>query len=116
VDVDLVRLEQVFLNLLSNAGKYSFPNTPIKVQVTPRHDEVRVSVTSTGPSIPAEARPHLFDRFYRAKAAAQGSMPGVGLGLYLARGLVEAHGGRIWIEPQRGDVTTFTFAIPIAPR
>jgi signal transduction histidine kinase len=116
VEVDLVRLEQVFLNLLSNAGKYSFPNTPIKVQVTPRHDEVRVSVTSTGPSIPAEARPHLFDRFYRAKAAAQGSMPGVGLGLYLARGLVEAHGGRIWIEPPRGDVTTFTFAIPIAPR
>jgi signal transduction histidine kinase len=116
VDVDPVRLEQVFLNLLSNAGKYSFPDTPIQVQVTPRHNEVRVSVTSTGPGIPVEARRHLFDRFYRAKDAAQGSIPGAGLGLYLARGLVEAHGGRIWVQPQRGDATTFTFAIPVAPR
>lgn len=113
VDGDAVRLEQVCSNLLSNAGKYSFPNTPIEIEVAPRHDEVRVSVTSTGPTIPAEARPHLFDRFYRAKNAAQGSTPGSGLGLYLARGLVEAHGGRIWIEPARGDATTFTIAIPI---
>jgi signal transduction histidine kinase len=116
VDVDVVRLEQVLLNLLSNAGKYSFPDSPIQVEVIPRRDEVRVSVRSTGPRIPAEARPHLFDRFYRAKDAVKRSTPGTGLGLYLARGLVEAHGGRIWIEPQRGDVTTFTFAIPIAPR
>jgi signal transduction histidine kinase len=114
VDADPVRMEQVLVNLLSNAAKYSHPHTNISVKVRPLGSEVRVSVTNSGEGVPADAVPHLFERFHRA--AAHGAVPGVGLGLYVARGLVEAHGGRIWLEPQQGDRTTFCFALPCAPR
>jgi signal transduction histidine kinase len=114
VEGDPVRLEQVFTNLLSNAGKYGLPGTPIRVEVSTDAREVTVGVTNRGPGIPKDALPHLFERFYRTDASRRGPVPGTGIGLYLARGLVEAHGGRIWLEPGEDDRTTFRFLIPRA--
>jgi signal transduction histidine kinase len=114
VEGDPVRLEQVFANLLSNAGKYGLPGTPIRVEVSTDSHEVIVAVTNSGQGIPKDALPHLFERFYRTDAARHGPVPGTGIGLYLARGLVEAHGGRIWLEQGSADRTTFRFLIPRA--
>ncbi|MBI4321362.1 MAG: GAF domain-containing protein [Chloroflexi bacterium] len=114
IQADSGRLEQVFTNLLSNAAKYSYPDSEILVRVEPAPGEVIVSVTNLGPGIPPEEVPELFTRFYRTKTAVADRVPGLGLGLYIAKGLVEAHGGRIWVESEPGKSTTFRFALPTA--
>ena len=73
---------------------------------------MRVLVTNRGPGISAEELPKLFDRYYRTASARVGSARGLGLGLYIAKGLMEAHGGRIWAESRPGQ-TTFQFALPV---
>jgi signal transduction histidine kinase len=110
---DPIRLEQVLVNLLSNAAKYSFPETTIAVKLSRHRSEIVVSVVNAGPGVSADAVPRLFERFYRDRET-RGAVRGIGLGLYLARGLIEAHGGRIGLEPQRGDLTTFWFMLPSA--
>jgi signal transduction histidine kinase len=75
--------------------------------------EANVSVIDQGAGIAAEALPHLFERFYRAEQ--HGSTPGLGLGLYITRMLVEAHGGRVWVESAPGQGSTFTFSVPCEP-
>ena len=112
IDADPDRIEQILDNLLTNAAKYSYPSTPITVEVEPRAEEVIVSVTNEGPGIEPEDIPRLFTRFYRAEAARLQEIPGLGLGLYITKGLVEAHGGRIWVESERGRYTTFHFTLP----
>ena len=112
VDADPVRIEQVLENLLVNAVKYSRPGTPVDVAVRRTADELRVSVTNLGTGIAAEDLPRLFDRFYRTARARAGTVPGLGLGLYIAKGLMEAHGGRIWAESGAGN-TTFEIALPL---
>lgn len=107
------RIEQVLGNLLSNASKYGYSDTEIQVQVERRDGEVQVLVSNDGPGIPADELPHLFTRFYRARQSREERAPGLGLGLYISRGLVEAHGGRIWAESTRGKVTTFGFGLPV---
>ena len=72
-------------------------------------------VTNEGPGIPAEEMPRLFSRFGRTDGAHARRTPGIGLGLYIARGLVEAHGGRIWAESVPGESTSFHFTLPMAP-
>jgi signal transduction histidine kinase len=72
--------------------------------------EVRIVVRDTGSGIPAEHLPHLFDRFWQARDARRG---GAGLGLAIAKGIVEAHGGRIWVESSLGAGSTFGFSLPI---
>ncbi|MHB0936565.1 MAG: PAS domain-containing sensor histidine kinase [Armatimonadota bacterium] len=106
------RLERILTNLLSNALKYSDPGTPVLVRAQPRDGEVMVSVTDQGRGIPPEAIPHLFERFYRVPGARKAE--GIGLGLYITRMLVEAHGGRIWVESEVGKGSTFYFALPTA--
>ncbi|MBI2941742.1 MAG: GAF domain-containing protein [Chloroflexi bacterium] len=108
------RVEQVLSNLLTNAAKYSYPDTEIQVEVERRDGEAQVSVTNQGSGIPPEEIPHLFTRFYRTRGAQAGRTAGVGLGLYIARGLVEAHGGRIWATSSPGQTTTFAFTLPVA--
>jgi PAS domain S-box-containing protein len=103
VYLDPVRIEQVLGNLLANAVKYSEPGTEIDVEIRREKTELRVSVTSRGPAIPAEEVERSFQSYFRT---------GMGLGLYIAKGLVEAHGGRIWVESARG-VTTLQFALPV---
>ena len=113
VEADPGRIEQVLVNLLSNAGKYSYPDAEIRVEMEVRPSEVVISVTNYGPGIAPEEKARLFTRFYRAKAAERVKAPGLGLGLYIAKGLVEAHGGRVWVESEVGKSTTFRFTLPL---
>ena len=111
VQADSHRLERIFANLLSNALKYSDPGTPVLLHIRRAENEVAVSVTDAGTGIAAEDLPHLFERYYRANS--ERKKEGIGLGLYITRMLVEAHGGRIWVESEVGKGSTFTFTLPI---
>jgi signal transduction histidine kinase len=75
---------------------------------------VQVTVTNEGPGIAPDEVPKLFSRFARTRAAQSGGVPGLGLGLYICRGIVEAHGGRLWVESVPGDKTHFRFTLPRA--
>lgn len=113
VRLDPDRIEQVLTNLLSNAAKYGYPSTDIDVAVHRAGREIVLAVTNRGPGIPASEIPRLFTRFYRARRAERGRAPGLGLGLFISRGIVEAHGGRIWAESIPGQTTTFSFTLPL---
>jgi PAS domain S-box-containing protein len=105
------RLTQVLQNLLSNAIKYS-PSGEILLRLEDQGLEARVSVTDYGPGIAADALPHLFERFFRANAAAASEVRGLGLGLYISKSIVEAHGGHIWAQSEPGRGSTFSFTLP----
>lgn len=109
------RLEQVLGNLLTNAVKYGDPKTEIVVRLHGTPDDVYLEVTNRGPGIPAEEQGQLFRRFQRTRDAERTGARGVGLGLYIAKGLVEAHGGRIWVDSTPGETTTFHVALPARP-
>ena len=109
---DCGRLDQVLQNLLSNAIKYSPEGGEIMIQVEDLGEQARVSVADRGMGIPAEVLPRLFERFYRTETAVASAIRGTGLGLYITRGLVEAHGGRIWVQSRPGEGSTFTFTLP----
>ncbi len=110
--LDAPRIDQVLSNLLSNAMKYGKPNTEILVAVDGSEDNLNVSVTNRGPGIAPEELSRLFARFFRTKIARRSRVEGIGLGLYLCRGLVEAHGGTITVESVLGESTTFRFTVP----
>lgn len=112
VSADQYRLGQVLGNLLTNAIKYSPAGSEITVRVARQTSEACVSVIDRGVGIPPEALPHLFDRFYRVQGTA-GWAPGLGLGLYISRRIVDAHGGRIEVESQPGQGSTFTVTLPM---
>ena len=110
---DATRLAQVFDNLLSNALKYSPPGAPVTVTVGGDGATAAIGVRDEGIGIPAEDLPHLFGRYARARNAVAGGVEGLGLGLYLCRGIVEAHGGRIWAEsPGPGRGATIQVELP----
>jgi PAS domain S-box-containing protein len=114
VSADAGRIEQVLTNLISNAAKYGATDTDILIGVTSGPAGVEVTVTNEGPGIEHEELPNLFGRFYRTSQSRSGRVAGLGLGLYICRGLVEAHGGRIWAESVPGHTTTFRFTLPLA--
>ena len=109
--VDSVRFEQVLGNLISNAAKYGQPNEEISIDLAKHDSAYAVAVVSRGRGIALADMPRLFHRFSRSDTT-RGSIPGLGLGLYISRCLVEAHGGRIWAESVPGETTTFYFTIP----
>ena len=110
---DRDRLEQVVQNLLLNAIKYSPGGGTVRVCMVERDAEVLISVTDEGIGIAPDALPHLFRRFYRTAEARDLGLPGLGLGLFVTRSLVEAHGGRIWVDSEGvGRGSTFTVAMP----
>jgi signal transduction histidine kinase/FixJ family two-component response regulator len=111
VQADPERLERIINNLLSNAFKYSPGGTGISVRVEPAGGEVAISVIDRGPGIDPADLPYLFDRFYRSKNASRAE--GLGLGLYVSKMLVEAHGGRIWAETEPGEGSRFSFTLPV---
>jgi two-component system sensor histidine kinase KdpD len=111
VHIDGVLLEQVMLNLLENAAKYAPTGSIIDLSASAGDREVLVEVADRGQGIPIGDEVRIFDKFYRAKPAREG---GVGLGLTICRGIVEAHGGRIWAENRSGGGAVFRFSIPLS--
>ena len=109
---DEARLTQVLSNLLSNAIKYSPNGGRVIVRGVVSPNQVTISVSDEGPGIVAADLPHVFQRFYRADSDLTKRVKGTGLGLYLAKAVVEAHGGRIWAESTPGQGTTFLFTLP----
>jgi PAS domain S-box-containing protein len=117
ISIDRDRIQQVLANLVSNAVKYGAPETEIAIEAQPCGEMVEVVVTNHGPGIPPDQLPLLFSRFSRTRGARESRVPGIGLGLYVAKGLVEAHGGRLWAESTPGETTRFHFTLPrVAPR
>ncbi len=113
LELDGDRIEQVLHNLVSNAVRYTPAGGRITIALEEGADEVVVSVADTGVGIPPEDLPHIFERFYRAdKSRSRREGGGAGLGLAIAKGLVEAHGGRIWAESEPGRGTKISFALP----
>jgi two-component system sensor histidine kinase KdpD len=111
VKIDGVLMEQVVINLLENAAKYAPSGSVIEVSASAGDKEVVVEVADRGQGIPMGEEVRIFDKFYRAKPAREG---GVGLGLTICRGIIEAHGGRIWAENRTGGGAVFRFAIPLS--
>ena len=112
VDIDPQRFERVLVNLVTNGLKYSPPASAVTIGATSQDGRVVVSVVDEGSGIAAEDLPRIFDKYYRSSEARAQS--GLGLGLFIARLLVEAHGGRIWAESSAGRGTTFKIALPVA--
>jgi signal transduction histidine kinase len=109
--VDPARIEQVFSNLLSNAAKYSPEGTQIDVTLERRKRDALISVRDRGSGIPKDQQPYIFRRFFRARSGEEKA--GTGLGLYVSKGIVEAHGGKIWFESQEGKGSTFYVLLPV---
>jgi signal transduction histidine kinase len=111
--VDPARIQQVLSNLLGNALKFTPSGGTVTVRAEPHPGGgTAVSVTDTGPGIPAEQLPHIFGRFWQAHRT---DRRGIGLGLSIAKGIVEAHGGEIWVESELGHGSRFVFTLPPVP-
>lgn len=111
VPLDGILIEQVLINLLENAGKHTPPGTVIRLLAEESAEAVTVTVADTGPGVPPGEESRIFEKFYRGAAAGP---RGAGLGLAICRGIVEAHGGRIWVETRGEKGTTFRFTLPLA--
>jgi signal transduction histidine kinase len=107
IDVDPLRVGEVLSNLLSNALRHTPSGGTVTISAAPEDPGVVFSVTDTGSGIPAEALPHIFDRFVKGERS-----EGAGLGLAIARSLVEAHGGTLTATSEPGHGTTLRFALP----
>ncbi|MCY1054974.1 ATP-binding protein [Nannocystis sp. SCPEA4] len=112
--VDPDRIQQVLDNLLSNAVKYGEPGREIGVEVSDRDTEVEIRVTNHGAGISAEQQKQLFNRFVRARQ--ERSVSGLGLGLYISHGIVDAHHGHLWVESTPGATTCFHCVLPRSPQ
>ncbi|MGB8982673.1 MAG: ATP-binding protein [Anaerolineales bacterium] len=110
VQVDSQRLEQVLVNLIHNAVKFTRPGGEVVLRAEATGGEIRFAVQDTGVGIPAEELARIFERFYRVDKSRTGS--GTGLGLSIAKHIVEAHGGKVWVESIEGQGSTFFFSIP----
>ncbi|MCS6912444.1 MAG: ATP-binding protein [Myxococcales bacterium] len=112
VHADGDRLDQVVGNLLANACKYAPAGSTVSVSCARSNGMALVTVRDEGPGIPPELRERIFDRFYQVEARAGRSFGGLGLGLYICRQILAAHGGRIWVESEPGQGSTFRFTLP----
>ena len=110
LEADPERIFRVLSNLLGNAIKFTPEGGTITVRAERRGDDLSIAVADTGPGIAADQLPHVFERYWKAQSTSQ---PGSGLGLYIANGIVEAHGGKIWAESSAGGAR-FTFILPLA--
>ena len=110
---DQQKIEQVLANLIRNALKYSAGDSQVNVAAKAQDGQIEVAVSDRGIGIRADELPVVFERFYRAPEALTAGLPGAGLGLYICRGIVEAHGGRLWAESAgQGQGATFRFRLP----
>ncbi|HEY8631400.1 MAG TPA: HAMP domain-containing sensor histidine kinase [Gaiellaceae bacterium] len=113
VHADKGRMFQVFDNLVSNAIKFTPEGGDVRVSVAGAGGMVRLEVVDTGIGIAADDQPRLFERFFRTSTVAEQQLPGTGLGLYIVRAIVEAHGGSITVRSELGEGTSFSVALPV---
>jgi len=111
ISVDAVQIQQVLVNLLENAVKFSSPGSPIRLAASVRDRELEMSVTNTGQEIPPDEIEKIFERFYRVESTQSSRPPGTGLGLAICKSIIEAHGGQISARSMYGE-TTFLFRLP----
>jgi two-component system sensor histidine kinase KdpD len=109
--MDFVLIVHVLVNLIDNALKYSAPESPVEIQACRADQEISVSVSDHGIGIPADDLERVFEKFYRVQRPEK--ISGTGLGLSISKGIIEAHGGRIWAENRQGGGTTITFTLPL---
>jgi two-component system, chemotaxis family, sensor kinase Cph1 len=107
---DRQRILQVLTNLVGNAIKFTEKGGQVRIEARRMDDAVCCSVADTGVGIPADQVDHVFERYWKGKAEGR---EGTGLGLYIAKGIVEAHGGRIWVESRVGQGSRFSFTVPL---
>jgi PAS domain S-box-containing protein len=113
LNADPDRVLQLLSNIIGNAIKFSHAGGLVKIRASSLENEVLFEVSDSGEGIPAEQLPHVFDRFFQiASASRPGRRHGAGLGLPISRGIIEAHGGRIWVESEPGEGTTVRFTLP----
>jgi signal transduction histidine kinase len=112
VKADILRVSQVILNLVDNAVKYSPPDSRIAISAHQQDESVQVDVSDQGIGIPPEDRPHVFEAFRQTERKTQ--LKGTGLGLAICKGIIEAHGGAIWIQDQVVSGTTISFTLPLS--
>jgi two-component system, OmpR family, sensor histidine kinase KdpD len=110
VAMDAVLIEQVLVNLIDNALKYTPPGSPVEIIATATDEAVTVEVADRGPGVPAGQEQKVFEKFYRGQP---GDGRGAGLGLAICQGVVRAHGGRIWAQNLPGGGVAFLFSIPL---
>ncbi|HEX8608872.1 MAG TPA: ATP-binding protein, partial [Pedobacter sp.] len=114
VFADRDKVSSVISNLISNAVKYSPQNTTVRVSCTTNNREVIVSVKDEGIGINPSDAERIFDRYYRVESSNTRHISGFGIGLYLSAEIIERHSGRIWVNSQPGEGSTFNFALPLA--
>lgn len=115
VFADQHKLEEILINLIDNAVKYSEAGSRVEVSISSDGPDVKVSVRDQGEGIPPEEIPNLFQKFARIASPSNSEIPGTGLGLYIVKGFVVAHGGRVWVDSVLGEGSTFSFTLPVAP-
>jgi two-component system, OmpR family, sensor histidine kinase KdpD len=114
VPIDELLVEQVFINLLENVARHTAPGTPVRVSAWAETDAVVVEVADAGPGIPKGEEEFIFRKFHRTSSADRSAPAGgSGLGLTICRGIITAHGGRIWLEPNGGRGSVFRFTLPL---
>jgi two-component system sensor histidine kinase KdpD len=111
-DVDFEFIQQVLKQLLDNAVKYSAPGTPVIIAAETAGERIVVSVSDRGNGIAEEEQSRVFDKFYRGRKSRE-QVLGTGLGLSIAKGIIEAHGGKIWVTSEPGKGSVFSLAVPM---
>ena len=114
VDADAFRISEVITNLLSNAIYYTDKGGNVDISFSHNDKEIITHIKDTGQGIPKEALPHLFTKFYRVSGKLEQGSKGTGLGLYIAKAIIDMHNGKIWVESEVGIGSTFSFSLPIA--
>ncbi len=111
---DPMRIRLAFQNLIENAIRYNVENGEIVITLVKKEPFLEISVRDTGIGIPKEELPKLFSKFFRAANVLKYETEGTGLGLYIVKNIVEAHGGKVWVESIENRGTTFFFTLPMA--